>query len=393
MKNYFLNVCACLCMTFCLASCERDPQYQLISSVTTLDAKNVSAYSATLWGEFEVSSYGGKQARYCAFRISTSPNFDTADTEYTPEKSCDDNIGSNYFLHTIENLKENTTYYYYAYLKKYSGVMLKGEVKSFTTEQIVAPQGAIKGLFSVSNTKKVFFSKGNLQYQASTAKWRFAEQQYNYIGAANSNISATYSGWIDLFGWGTSGYNNRYPYLSSTNYADYILWSSIAGTNYDWGVYDAISNGGNQAGKWRTLTDDEWNYLRTNGCSGRSQATVCGVKGYILTPLSFNKPDGVSWTPISGIWGTNSYSTNIYDASSWKKMEDAGAVFLPAAGRRSGTSVSLVEEEGRYWTSTRYSGEGPEQQKFTNTSYMSSYYFYYSYGYYGCSVRLVQDYQ
>lgn len=31
-----------------------------------------------------------------------------------------------------------------------------------------APTGATNGLFSVSNTKQVYFSKGNLQYQAST---------------------------------------------------------------------------------------------------------------------------------------------------------------------------------------------------------------------------------
>ena len=51
--------------------------------------------------------------------------------------------------------------------------------------------------FSVSATKKVRFSPGNLQYQASTKTWRFAEHQYDYIGDANRNISPTYSGWID----------------------------------------------------------------------------------------------------------------------------------------------------------------------------------------------------
>ena len=35
--------------------------------------------------------------------------------------------------------------------------------------------------FSVSATKKVYFSQGNLQYQASTKTWWFAERQYDYI--------------------------------------------------------------------------------------------------------------------------------------------------------------------------------------------------------------------
>ncbi|MBQ3676229.1 MAG: hypothetical protein II926_02525, partial [Bacteroidales bacterium] len=53
--------------------------------------------------------------------------------------------------------------------------------------------GAIKAAFSVSADKKVYFSKGNLQYQASTGTWRFAENQYDIIGEDNANISSTYS--------------------------------------------------------------------------------------------------------------------------------------------------------------------------------------------------------
>lgn len=122
----------------------------------------------------------------------------------------------------------------------------------------VGGDGVLPGAFSVSATKKVNFSQGNLQYQASTKTWRFAENQYDMIGAANSNISSTYNGWIDLFGWGTSGYNNKYPYMTSTTNADYGDGNNdIAGTNYDWGVYNAISNGGNAKGLWRTLTTAE----------------------------------------------------------------------------------------------------------------------------------------
>ena len=64
------------------------------------------------------------------------------------------------------------------------------------------------GKFSVSSTKKVMFSKGNLQYQANPGTWRFAENQYDVIGADNGNIASDYTGWIDLFGWGTWGSNS-----------------------------------------------------------------------------------------------------------------------------------------------------------------------------------------
>ena len=76
------------------------------------------------------------------------------------------------------------------------------------------PAGSINGLFSVSADKQVYFSQGNLQYQASTNTWRFAERQIDYVGLnSNGNVyeggvqcdnalmSSTYSGWIDLFGW------------------------------------------------------------------------------------------------------------------------------------------------------------------------------------------------
>ena len=62
--------------------------------------------------------------------------------------------------------------------------------------------GASNALFSVGPNTQVHFSKGNMQYQASTGTWRFAEHQYDFIGENNEQISPYYSGWIDLFGCG-----------------------------------------------------------------------------------------------------------------------------------------------------------------------------------------------
>ena len=42
--------------------------------------------------------------------------------------------------------------------------------------------GAILAEFSVSDSTKIYFSQGNLQYQASTNTWRFAEHQWDYVG-------------------------------------------------------------------------------------------------------------------------------------------------------------------------------------------------------------------
>ena len=132
------------------------------------------------------------------------------------------------------------------------------------------PIGAINGIFSIGENTQVYFSQGNLQYQASTNTWRFANNQYDYVGTDNANISETYDGWIDLFGWGTSGYNhgaNCYqPWSTSTTCSDYYAYGQDNYNLYDqtgqadWG-YNAISNGGNSVGLWRTLTQPEWDYV------------------------------------------------------------------------------------------------------------------------------------
>lgn len=207
-----------------------------------------------------------------------------------------------------------------------------------------------KGAFTIAQGKQVYFSQGNLQYQASTNTWRFAENQWDIIGEANENISETYDGWIDLFGWGTSGYNGKNPYMAS----DYEYYgdgeNDIAGTNYDWGVYNKISNGGNKADMWRTLTVDEWNYLvgvRPHCNNLYSLGCVDGINGLILLPDDWVLPDGSSFTPHG-----EGYKTNDYTIKEWTKMETNGAVFLPAAGYRSRKYVSTVGSYGYYWSSS-----------------------------------------
>ncbi|MBP5371485.1 MAG: hypothetical protein J6Y55_06115 [Bacteroidales bacterium] len=243
-------------------------------------------------------------------------------------------------------------------------------------------------VFSVSETKKVYFSQGNLQYQASTGTWRFAEHQYDIIGDENSNISSTYSGWIDLFCWGTSGFDDKFPYMTSTSGSDYGYGSTnIAGTNYDWGVYNAISNGGDEVGMWHTLTYSEWLYLRANRIDANKLwgiATVNGVNGCVFLPDNWTLPSGMAF--ISGI--RDDLAQNIYTASDWAKMEANGAVFLPAAGYRDGTFVYFVGSQGDYWTGSTSDSRDAASFYVNDSTVGQSY----SYGRgRGKSVRLVRD--
>lgn len=196
------------------------------------------------------------------------------------------------------------------------------------------------GLFSISSSQQVYFSQGNLQYQASTRTWRFAEHQWDYIGNSNSNISSSYSGWIDLFGWGTG--NN--PTNISTSSSDYSTFN-------DWGN-NSISNGGGR--RWFTLTRDEWVYVfntrSTSSGIRYAKATVNGVNGVILLPDNWNSSN---YSLSSTNNGGASFSSNRISQSDWtNRLEANGAVFLPAAGYRNWSGVDLVGSVGYYWSAS-----------------------------------------
>ena len=235
------------------------------------------------------------------------------------------------------------------------------------------PEGAINSKFTINaNGDRVYFSQGNLQYQASTNTWRYAENQWDYIGEANSNISTTYDGWIDLFGWGTSGFHNPsdsynvnyqpwstsdsevngdyndYGYGPSMNMSDPCLTGTSA--NYDWGVYNPISNGGNAVGTWRTLTQPEWAYVldtRSTVSGIRfAKAQVSDVNGVILLPDDWIA-DTYNLSNTNSI--SASFNSNVLSSSQWSIIESAGGVFLPASGGRYGTTVADVGSRGFYW--------------------------------------------
>ncbi len=240
-----------------------------------------------------------------------------------------------------------------------------------------SPVGAINGLFSVSATQQVYFSQGNLQYQASTNTWRFAENQWDYVGTNNPipgnpsggtvngsdnyYISPTYSGWIDLFGWGTSGYNHGaicyQPWSISKNNSDYCAYGSSTYNLYDqtcladWGS-NTISNGDNQTNQWRTLTINEWEFVfntRSTASGIRyAKAQVNNVNGVILLPDDWSS----SYYTLSNTnkSGAN-FNINTITAEQWIIIERHGAVFLPAAGHRVGTSV-YVGFYCYYWSAS-----------------------------------------
>ena len=235
------------------------------------------------------------------------------------------------------------------------------------TIPIVWSDGVLPGLFSVNaDGQQVQFSQGNLQYRASTRTWRFAKHQYDVVGDAtagnvyengvksnNEAIGNDYDGWIDLFGWGTGST----PTLSATDTQLYL-------TYHEWGnnKIQATTRTG-----WRTLTNKEYVYLvhdRANAAMLFGLGSVNGQNGVILLPDDWCMPAGLSFTASTtrGLeWnGTyyfneqaDNYTHNAYTEAEWAQMESAGAVFLPAAGYREGTTVSLVGTAIDYWSASQ----------------------------------------
>ena len=264
-----------------------------------------------------------------------------------------------------------------------------------------APTGAINGQFTINSSGgKVYFSQGNLQYQASTNTWQFAEHQYDYVGNANNAISQTNSGWIDLFGWGTSGYNHGavcyQPWSTSQTNSDYYAYGNWQYNLYDqtgqadWG-YNAISNGGNTTNTWRTLTGGsggEWDYVfntrSTTSGIRYAKAQVNGVNGVILLPDDWNASYySLSETNQSGA----SFTSNVIGSSAWtNSLQSHGAVFLPAAGIRDGTSVGYVGSYGDYWSASYGNGSDACRVTFGDSLLDPQ---YGSSRFYGRSVRLV----
>ncbi len=289
--------------------------------------------------------------------------------------------------------------------------------------------------FSIDPTHQIEFAHGNLQYKASENKWRIAERQFDYVGTyytahffsgskgyfddpaignvyesgvkcnnTNESIGDVMSTdcWIDLFGWNT--WNK--PLLVSAEPADFATDQS---SFTDWGhntIYDTKAGISYAPDTWRTPTMDEWMYIiggRTNaqylcGLASIDDPTYGNVKGLILLPDEFVKPDGITFhhmtdettnyhlayqgTSVNEVYqGTpNAYPNTIYDKpspidatifnnylnaaleddrymynqnrytiSQWEQMEAAGAVFLPAAGWTQVRWVSSYDHSRGVW--------------------------------------------
>lgn len=215
------------------------------------------------------------------------------------------------------------------------------------------------------NVKKVYFSPGNLLYQASCNKWEFAAHQYDICHVSGDNVGDDYANWTgkwtDLFGWvgASSKFDGAAIYGVSTSTTPFDYGNVVGeALKSDWGkVFGENSN-------WYTLTTEEFRYLfsydtYTNDTRANKygEGIVAGVNGVILFPDDWTYPTlSESSTSEDKFQLGESDWVNTYTADDWAKMEANGAVFLPAAGSRYGTDVVGVGGSGLYWSSSAYIG-------------------------------------
>ena len=380
-------------------------------TVTTSQVTNVTQTTAT--GGGNVTSDGGAAVTERGICWSTSHNPTTSGSH------ANSGTGTGSFTVNMTGLTPNTTYYVRAYAINSAGTSYGSELFFNTeTEQPEAPVGAINSLFSVSAAKQVYFSQGNLQYRASTNTWRFAENQWDYVGglwndtpfgnvggSSNNNISSTYSGWIDLFGWSTSGINHNnscyQPWSTSIDEENYYAYGLADANLYDgtgemkgkadWG-YNAISNGGGQTGNWRTLKIEEWDYLlnqrNTPSTIRYVKAQVNEINGIILLPDNWNQN---CYPLVFANTSSISFNENIISLTDWiNTFETNGAVFLVAAGSRNGTTLFMLNSWGNYSTSSSSNWQSEESVVFNDSNVCT---YSSSLKCNGLSVRLVQDYK
>lgn len=210
------------------------------------------------------------------------------------------------------------------------------------------PAGSINGLFSVSDSKQVYFSKGNLQFVGTS--WQFATNQYDILGTPQSSTRRDYF-----------------------DYDDY-----------------ACPDG------WRNMSQDEWEFVITERSVSNTLydgarftlATIGGsYKGMILFPDNYTHPEGTGF--VAGTYNATSYYTATISLEGWAKMESAGCVFLPAAGYEYDfDDIYHMENWGIYNSTTAVDNEyyntpmfRPETIDTRDRSYLET----------KSSVRLVQD--
>ena len=250
-----------------------------------------------------------------------------------------------------------------------------GPVQFVESDLIVYDNLASKS-FKVAADKSVRFTPGNLQYIGSKAgkeHWQLAPSQYSVLGQsnakpANADPGATFTGDLDLFGWGEvaapfKGSNQNSEYMPSISTGNVQLpadndWATKFNAPTSTKLYIDYSKDVEYtaAGSYITLTKDQWVYLFANQQFALCQVTLDNgtkVNGVAVAPNGIDAETflGYGFSVAGAGSGSARFTDNLVDQ---RVIDSNGLLFLPAAGYRLGTSINNVGSNGNYWSSTSY---------------------------------------
>lgn len=216
------------------------------------------------------------------------------------------------------------------------------DVKALYAKEV---ETASSHVFSTSADSKVLFTKGNLVRCTTKNEWQMFANQWqcdeSWNGADNCHLS--------LFYWSKDA-----SISSDEKYKD------AAATDSDMFFTNATEvTAGTEIPDFRILSSSEWNHLlngrHTSTVSGTADARyakikVSGVCGLLIFPDKFEWSNAMGESPI--VNSSDAAFSPDYTTEQFGAMESAGAVFVPAAGDRNGSSVSNVGNIGSYWSNS-----------------------------------------
>lgn len=226
--------------------------------------------------------------------------------------------------------------------------------------------------FSVSETKRIHFSRGNLWYGPKgnqEASFHFEDAQHVTQADASSDIQWDENHvehfWFSETAAGAVSLNNSYDDNSSffTNQSDFVVEGNTNGTYF-------------------TLSPEEWRYLleeRTVAGDRFVRARVKGVRGILIYPDVYT---GI--ISEHGIKSSGFPDEDIPDAT-WESMESSGCVFLPAAGLRSENEIFPQKRGCHYWTAKPFERWRGIEASINGSSYN------FMECHLACSIRLVTE--
>ena len=284
-----------------------------IPEVVTLSAFSISESSAVLSGSVSGISGSSSDCRYGFFYGTSSvPSVGGLEIQ----------VGSNRgeYSYSLSNLKDNTTYYYCAYLSV-DGQYTYGDVRSFTTEK-----------------KKDEITPGQMVDLGLRVKWA----GWN-VGASRPEEYGGYYAWGELheksnYDWDT------YQYYDQKNGGFIFIGNNISGTQYDvarvkWG------------GSWRMPTLAEckelinkctWTWTTYNGVEGQK---VTGPNGnsIFLPAAGYRDGTGVNYRGSGGTCWSGTLDEGLSSCACYLYF-GYGRVYWNGDNRIVGRSVRPVSE-------------------------------------------------